>query len=167
MSKPFAKQLEFIHTVYEVKTDLLVHQPINKLPLETSLYRIAKALKPKVGVCYYNMAMLVLELRSRNIEATYVLGVSDLGVGFLSGHAWIEFDGKHYDPTLELGNSQFGLAEHYFEVKRYSASEIWDFVCEHDNLPPVFPDSLDESYYDREYQTEIRKRLKELNTYAA
>lgn len=140
--------IQFIQDAYRIKSSSLVRQDIELLPVQSEVRALAELLKPKVGQCYLNAALLVLELKIHGYDAHYVCGVSDLSVGFPSGHAWIELDGHHYDSTLELGKGT--IASHYFEIFRMSYGQLWDWLNrDGESMPPYFPDDVPSEHFDK------------------
>ncbi|UTZ44557.1 lasso peptide biosynthesis protein [Vibrio campbellii] len=117
----------------------LMHYTINKLRMQ-------------FRACYCNAAKAVLTLRWDDRTAStvhYVLGVADMGIGF-HGHAWIEVDGVHYDPTFEiLGQGVEG--RQYIEVSRFTPAELDAFLVGNNNIPPAFPDHAPRASFDYDF----------------
>lgn len=142
--------VQFIHRAYCIAPAYLERTDISLLP-SGLIKQVAERLKPRIGECYYNAARLALELSSRGINATYVVGVANVPGALPAGHGWIEIDGSSYDSTLELGAGT--LATDYFAIERYEYEELFEFICNNDNIPPCFPDHISQDKRDYYWRT--------------
>lgn len=110
--------------------------------------------------CYTNAANLVLDsVMDEDLEYVLVFGIRKnrpdvvaasknhpdiqphiiplTGDAYAFGHALVYnyMDDEFYDPTLQ--SAYFGLADHYFLVKRFEGEELVHYLTQHDLIPPM------------------------------
>lgn len=131
---------------------------VERMPAVISGHAIkSKACAPQQ--CYKNAAMFVLSWSGDDVR--FCLGVADLGI--YAGHAWVEVDGKHYDPTLEIVTNK--LAPEYYRAVTFTRDELWAWFEDdmNKNIPPCI-DDIPEHFFQFRLDDDlsyISRRLRE------
>lgn len=151
------EQVQFIRLVAGISPEACRIVPVKKMPSDVKRYTSVNRYLERH--CYKNaaLAMMAIEALTEK-EAHYILGIADLALGFIYGHAWIEVDGQHYDPTFEVAED-WREDRLYCELVRFSAVELALFLESNDQTPPCYPDDIPESLTDHF----VRDRFKEMS----